>query len=162
VTTLIAWCGFAGSWLLVAGPLDQAIRDLREEDFERAAVDQASRRVDEPPPVSRRWVLLPPVYLVLLHRRSIAYRNLIAQEMSTEDFASLAHMREVASAWMYVAAGAFLIAVSATWQLQETYGWPRWTFWATVGVMIGLIAVRTTLRVLRPAVPRREPPRDRE
>jgi hypothetical protein len=24
----IAWCGFLGAWLLVAGPLDQAVRIL--------------------------------------------------------------------------------------------------------------------------------------
>lgn len=32
---LIAWCGFLGAWLLVAGPLHQATRELEEEEIER-------------------------------------------------------------------------------------------------------------------------------
>ena len=27
---IIAWCGFLGAWLLVAGPLDQAVREIGE------------------------------------------------------------------------------------------------------------------------------------
>ena len=26
----IAWCGFLGAWLLVAGPLDQAVREIED------------------------------------------------------------------------------------------------------------------------------------
>jgi hypothetical protein len=28
VPHIIAWCGFLGAWLLVAGPLDQAVREI--------------------------------------------------------------------------------------------------------------------------------------
>ena len=132
LSTLIAWCGFVGSWLLVAGPLDQAVRELREEDFEREAFLRASEHVEAPPSVSRRWALLPPAYVVLMRRRSNTYRRLVAKEMDSKDLTSLAHLRDVAATWIYVAAGASLIAVTQAWVLREEYEWPRWAFWAAL------------------------------
>jgi hypothetical protein len=38
VPHIIAWCGFLGAWLLVAGPLDQAVREVEENEFERALI----------------------------------------------------------------------------------------------------------------------------
>jgi hypothetical protein len=32
---VIAWAGFLGAWLLVAGPLYQGALELREEDVDR-------------------------------------------------------------------------------------------------------------------------------
>ena len=57
---VIAWCGFLGAWLLVAGPLDQAVREIEETGFEHEALEEAKGRVEEPAPVSRWWLLLPP------------------------------------------------------------------------------------------------------
>jgi TRAP-type C4-dicarboxylate transport system permease small subunit len=78
--------------------------------------------------------------------------------MTAEDLESLAHVREVASAWIYVAGGAFLIAISQTWGLREAYGWPTWAFWAALAVMMGLLTIRTVLRMRRPLVPRTSTP----
>lgn len=154
---LIAWCGFIGSWLLVAGPLDQALRELREEDFERESLLRASRHVEPLPTVSRRWILVPPVYVVLVRRRSNAYRTLIAQQMDPEELSSMAHLRDVAAAWIYVAAGAALIAVAQTWALHDSYGWPTWGFWLTVAVVVAILAGRIWLRAVRPDVPPTDP-----
>jgi hypothetical protein len=153
LSTLIAWCGFVGSWLLVFGPLDQAVRELREEEFGRETLVRVSQQVDAPPPISRRWAFVPPIYIVLLRRRSNAYRKLIAQQLSPNELEAMAHLRGVAVAWTYVAAGAFLLAVSATWVLHEAYSWPAWGFWATVVIMVVLLAIRTALRVQRPDMP---------
>jgi hypothetical protein len=38
---LIAVCGFLGAWLLVIGPLGQAVRELEEEEFERDSFARA-------------------------------------------------------------------------------------------------------------------------
>jgi hypothetical protein len=88
---LIAWCGFLGAWLLVAGPLDQAVT-----------------------------------------------------------------VKDILNAWLYVAAGASLIAVKETWELHESYEWPEWTFWlGIVGMLvlcIGTTVNRARHRRHRPAV----------
>jgi hypothetical protein len=68
VPHVIAWCGFLGAWLLVAGPLDQAVREIEETGFEHEALEEAKTRVEEPPPVSRWWILLPPVWYFLRWR----------------------------------------------------------------------------------------------
>ena len=107
----IAWCGFVGAWLLVLGPLNQAIREVQEEEFERDALALAERTIKAPPPVSLWWLFLVPVYIVLRRRRDRVYKQRIRDVMSPEDFKALAHLRDVAGAWFLVALGASLIAV---------------------------------------------------
>jgi hypothetical protein len=138
----------------VFGPLDQAVRELSEEEFDRETLARVSHQLDAPPPISRRWALVPPIYIVLVRRRSNTYRKLIAQQLSSSELESLAHLRDVAVAWTYVAAGAFLLGVSATWVLHDAYSWPAWGFWAVVVIMVVLIAIRTALRARRPNMPR--------
>jgi hypothetical protein len=65
---VVAWCGFLGAWLLVAGPLDQAVREIEETGFEHEALEQAKGQVEEPPPVSNWWLLR--------HGRESVYRHL--------------------------------------------------------------------------------------
>ena len=43
---IIAWCGFLGAWLLVAGPLDQAVREVEDVEFEQDAIAEAMRGED--------------------------------------------------------------------------------------------------------------------
>src|SRR5262245_14636361 len=126
---LIAWCGFVGAWLLVFGPLNQAIRELEEEECERDSIVRAARVIEEPSRVSAWWLVVPPVYLVLRRRRDRVYRQRVRDAMSPEDARAFAHLRDVASAWFLVAAGASLIAVKETWDLVETYEWGEWSFW---------------------------------
>jgi hypothetical protein len=42
---VIAWCGFLGAWLLVAGPLDQAVREVEDNEFGQDAITEAASRV---------------------------------------------------------------------------------------------------------------------
>jgi hypothetical protein len=149
VPDAIAWCGFLGAWLLVAGSLDQAVREVEENDFERDAITEAASRVEGPAPVSAWWVLLPPVWYVLRGRRQSEYRHRVAEEMDDKDLQDFLTFRDVVNAWAFVAAGAALIAVKETWELHEAYDWPEWVFFAVVVVMLFVCATSTKSRMLR-------------
>ena len=152
MSDLIAWCGFAGAWLLVIGPLGQAVRELEDEEFERDSLIRAAHQVEKPPSISAWWWLLPPVYYVLRRRHDRVYRERITAVMKPEELESFAHLRDVASAWIFVAAGASLIAIKETWELHEQYEWPGWTFWALVAAMLLVCSARiaSLLRRHRP------------
>ena len=49
-------------------------------------------------------------------------------------------------AWIYVAAGAALIAVAETWGLREAYGWSDWTWGAIVVAMLLVCGATTKIR----------------
>jgi hypothetical protein len=152
---IIAWCGFLGAWLLVAGPLDQAVREVEESEFEREAVTAAASQV-EPPQVSGWWLLLPPVWWVLRQRRVSEYWHRVSEAMDDSDLVALLNFKDVFSAWAYVAAGASLIAVKETWELHEAYGWPESVFFALLILMlvgcIGATSLRYRHRKNRPAI----------
>jgi hypothetical protein len=152
----IAWCGFLGAWLLVAGPLDQAVREIEEAGFEHERLEEAKDRVEEPPPVSKWWLLLPPVWWLLTRKREAIYRHLVGEAMDDEDLLAFLTVKDILNAWLYVAAGAFLIAVKETWELHEAYEWPEWVFWlGVVGMLTFCIMItvgRTVRRHRRPAV----------
>jgi hypothetical protein len=52
MSQLIAWCGFVGAWFVVLGPLNQAMREIGDEEFERDVIARAAREVEVPTPVS--------------------------------------------------------------------------------------------------------------
>jgi hypothetical protein len=72
---VIAWAGFLGAWLLVAGPLYQGAIELHEEDIGREAIEASAARVPRPDPPSPWWWLLPPVIYLIRRQRSNAYRR---------------------------------------------------------------------------------------
>ncbi|HVV90323.1 MAG TPA: hypothetical protein VHB53_07500 [Solirubrobacterales bacterium] len=153
---VIAWCGFLGAWLLVAGPLDQAVREVEDQDFQHDAITEAASQVEEPPPVSSWWVLVPPVWYVLRRRREGDYRHRVAQAMDDRDVLAFLTVRDIVNAWAYVALGASLIAIKETWELHEAYEWPEAVFFALVVAMLlvcgGLTRIRMRHRHDRPAV----------
>jgi hypothetical protein len=51
----MAWRGFFGARLLVAGPIYQAAIELRDEEFRRSDLEEAAASVEPPPRVSA-WV----------------------------------------------------------------------------------------------------------
>lgn len=79
---IVAWCGFLGAWLLVAGPLDQAVREIEEQGFQHEPLEEAKQRVEEPPPVSRWWLLPPPVWWLPARRRDSIYRHMTGEAMA--------------------------------------------------------------------------------
>ncbi|OJU81862.1 MAG: hypothetical protein BGO11_17155 [Solirubrobacterales bacterium 70-9] len=152
----IAWCGFLGAWLLVAGPLDQAVREIEETGFEHERLEEAVEQVEEPAPVSNWWLLVPPVWWLLRRKRESIYRHLVGEALADEDLLAFLTVKDILNAWLYVAAGASLIAVKETWELHEAYEWPEWVFWlGAVGMLTFCIAItvgRTLRRHRRPAV----------
>lgn len=153
---VIAWCGFLGAWLLVAGPLDQAVREIADQEFRQEALEEAKGQVDEPEPVSRWWLLLPPVWWIKRQRRESIYRHRLGEAMEPGDLLALLSVKDVLNAWLYVAVGAALIGVKETWELHEAYEWPEWVFFALIIGMailcVGGTAIRARHRMARPAV----------
>jgi hypothetical protein len=145
----MAWCGFVGAWLLVLGPLNQAIREVQEEEFERDAIARAEREIEVPSRVSAWWLVAPPVYFILSRRRDRVYKQRLRAAMTREDLRAFAHLRDVASAWFLVASGASLIALKETWELVEEHEWGDWSFWALVAGMLALGVAAIVVRVRR-------------
>ena len=69
--------------------------------------------------------------------------------MRPEELEAFAHLRDVAHAWAFVAAGASLIAAKETWDLHEQYHWADWTFWVLMVVMLLVCAASVSFRVQR-------------
>jgi hypothetical protein len=151
---LILWCGFFGAWLLVAGPLNQATRELEEEEIEREDMMEAAKGVEPPPSVSRWWWLFPPAYFFLRHRRSDEFKRRTIAAMPDAQIEALASFRDKASAWFLVAGGAFLIAVKETWELREGYEWAEAVFWGLILVMLVVCAFSTAAGMRRRRDPR--------
>jgi hypothetical protein len=148
---VIAWVGFLGAWLLVAGPLYQGALELREEEVDREGIEASTARVPRPDPPSPWWWLLPPaVYLIRRHRGNAFRQAALAQLTQTqrEQFASFINK---AVGWFTVAVGAFLLAVEQTWQVIERYRWPVWLFWLLIVVMLGACVLNTALRMIHDA-----------
>jgi hypothetical protein len=146
VPHVIAWCGFLGAWLLVAGPLDQAVRELEDQDFEHDAITRAATQVGDPPQVSSWWLLIPPVWYGLRQNRHRQYKHRVGAAMDEKDVRAFLSYRDAADAWITVAAGASLIAVAESWGLRESYGWPEWVWAGLVMLMLVICGMSTKYR----------------
>jgi hypothetical protein len=156
VPHIIAWCGFLGAWLLVAGPLDQAVREIADQEFRHESFEEARAQVAEPERVSKWWLLLPPVWWVKVTRREGEYRRAVGEVMEPRDLLAFLTIKDILNAWLYVAVGAALIGIKETWELHEAYEWPEWVFFAlavaAVVLCVGSTVVRARHRLERPAV----------
>lgn len=125
--TVMAWSGFLGAWLLVAGPLYQGAIELLEQD--RAAADGRPTDLPAPPPQpSAWWWLLPPAMLTLRRRRSRAYRRTVLAQLTPQQQAERAGFLHKAAGWFVVASGGTLIAIKETGELVEHHEWSRPAF----------------------------------
>jgi hypothetical protein len=145
----IAWVGFLGAWLLVAGPVYQASLELRAEDVEIGRIRELTTTVPPPPPISNWWWLLPPVRYWLEHRRSDVHRHLIVDAMRDDDYISLTQFMNKAWGWLLVGAGGFAIAAKETYELVEHYEWEIAWFWVLVVLMTALSIGQTVARTSR-------------
>ena len=146
---VIAWAGFLGAWLLVAGPLYQGAIELREEDVDREAIEASKATVPRPDPPSAWWWLVPPVMYVLWRRSSGAYRQATLAQLNPAQRAQFTSFINKATGWFTVAIGAALLAAEQTWQLIERHHWPGWLFWPLIVVMLGASVLNTALRMSR-------------
>jgi hypothetical protein len=145
---LIAWSGFLGAWLLVAGPLYQGVLELREEDVDQTGADPGSP-IAPPPPPSPWWWLLPPVMLVLRRRRSITYHRTILAVLSPQQREHRERFIRKATGWFVVAVGGSFIAIKETWELAEHNEWHPAVFVLVLVVMLALIGGNTVWQASR-------------
>jgi hypothetical protein len=149
VEVLVRWCAFVGAWLLVAGPVFQAAVELDDLTFRREEVLDTLAGVPERPRPSPWWWLIPPVAYVLQRRHSRAMRMDVLEAMDRDQVERWVDFTDKATGWLFVAAGAFLLAVTETEDLREHYEWPVAVFWVLLVVMAVLCAVNTATRMDR-------------
>jgi hypothetical protein len=145
----ILWCAFAGSWLLVAGPLHQGTIELERETQESAEFLTALREKHRPPSINPWWWLLPPIAILLGARESRRDQKRLMDELTREQVAALNSLREKGTAWLFVAGGAGLLAIDATWNLRESYEWSVWVFWGLLAAMLLVCFAYTSFRSVR-------------
>jgi hypothetical protein len=144
---VIAWVGFLGAWLLVAGPLYQGALELLEEDVDREGMQASTADLPRPDPPSPWWWLLPPVmYLIRRHRRH-AFRDAALTQLTQAQRSQVTSFMNKAAGWFTVAMGAALLAAEQTWQLIERQHWPACLFWPLLVVMLGVCVLNTALRI---------------
>jgi hypothetical protein len=148
---LIAWAGFLGAWLLVAGPVYQAAIELQEEEVDRDALLATKDTVPRPQPLSGWWWLLPPIAFLKQRRLSNDYRQAVMNAVPGEVMKQFVHFSDKAMGWLLVAAGAFLISVKETWELRELQEWSVVVFWALLVAMLLLALGYTVYRMRRSA-----------
>lgn len=142
-------CGFLGAWLLVAGPIYQAALELREQDIEEQRIREARNTVTPPEPVSNWWWLLPPLKVYFVKRRTRDYRRRYFAALSPEDSKALLLFVNKATAWLMVAGGGLLVAISETDNLSQTFHWDFGWFLAIVIVLLGISIGNTVERINR-------------
>jgi hypothetical protein len=145
--TILDIGGFVGAWLLVAGPLQQAAMELRQEDARVQRIHAVHAAVPAPRPVSVWWWLLPPVKVVLDRRRGARHKQAFFERLEHEDAEAVLEYLNAANAWLFVSGGACLLAFKETLNLVERFEAPTWAFWAGCVVLplacIGNVIVRT-------------------
>ena len=145
---LILWSGFFGAWLLVAGPLYQAALELGEQNISREDMAGVQRNEPEARP-SGWWWLIPPVGYWKQRRFAQEERKAMMAALPHDVMANWVTFMNKATAWFYVASGAFLIALKETYELVEGHEWPTFVFWVLVVVMAGIATANTAVRMSR-------------
>lgn len=149
VHELILWSGFLGAWLLVAGPLYQAALELAEENISREDMAKVQRPEPSRPRPSGWWWLIPPVGYWKQRNYAQDERRAAMAALPHDVMESWVSFMNKATAWFYVASGAFLIALKETYELVEGNEWPLAVFWVLVVVMAGIAATNTAVRMSR-------------
>jgi hypothetical protein len=145
----MAWVGFLGAWLLVAGPLRQGALELLEEEIDREGIEASIARIPRPDPPSPWWWLLPPVLYLIRRRRSKAFRQAALAQLTQAQRDQSTSFLNKAATWFTVALGATLLAAEQTWQVIIRQHWPAWLFWILIIVMLGASVLNTALRMIR-------------
>lgn len=136
----IYWFGFVGAWLLFTGPVFQAGVELTAEQEAAERMRHIGRTAASVvPPISGWWWLLPPARLVLASRRREVLKREAVAGMEPEDLEGIRNYLAIARGWLYVAAGALLIALKETYELIEHYEWSDLAYWVLVVAMLLLV-----------------------
>jgi hypothetical protein len=140
---VIAWCLFAGSWLLVGGPLYQAAIELNEMEVDREGFQTIAQQLPHPKMPSPWWWLLPPVMYFLARHANEQNQGAIFAVMNDTQREQFISFRNKAAGWLTVAFGALLLAVGETWDITKHYEWPQWAFWALLVFMMASAVLNT-------------------
>lgn len=146
---IIDWCGFAGAWLLVAGPLYQAVLELREEDTDQHDPDSMPLRIEPPARPSTWWWFLPPVMLTLRRRRNATYHRTLLASLTPHQRAHRDRFIHRATGWLVVALGASFIAIKETYELAEHSDWPGAVLATVLVGMFALVGANTVMHASR-------------
>ena len=146
---LILWAGFVGAWLLVAGPIWQAVVELRDETFEREKYTAAMEVIPPRERVSPWWWLLPPLHFLLNQRSKGRWQDQIMAALPDEDYEALNSFMAKVRGWMLVGGGGLLIATKETYELVEGHEWPIGIFWVLIVVMVMAAASQAALQSAR-------------
>lgn len=123
---VVAWCGYIGAWLLVAGPMYQGALELNEQQFDRDVIRERSLTVPRPSRVSPWWWLLPPVAYILIHRTQDEWRKQVMMSLTPEQREGFLSYSNKATGWLIVGGGAALIGIKEAFELVEAMEWPVW------------------------------------
>jgi hypothetical protein len=146
---VIAWAGFLGAWLLVAGPLYQGALELLAEDVDREGMEASVADLPRPAPPSPWWWLLPPVMYLIRRQRRHTYRQAAIAQLTRDQREQLTSFFNKAAGWFTVAVGGTLLAAEQTWNVIEHQHWPGWLFWLLAAVMLGACVLNTAVRMSR-------------
>lgn len=149
VEHIILWCGFLGTWLLVAGPIFQASLELKEQDLEVDRLREIKKSLPINKHVSVWWWLFPPAKIILEARHNRAYEMAYMQALSDTDRESVVNFDNKANGWLMVGGGAFLLALKETYDLCiYLHTWP-YLFAIVSLVMLMICLWYTTLQNIR-------------
>ncbi|MFW0793225.1 hypothetical protein AAFP30_05385 [Gordonia sp. CPCC 205515] len=125
--TFVAWCGFFGAWLLVAGPMYQGALELHEQQFDRSAIVTQSMTIPHPKRVSPWWWLLPPVAIVLIRRTQGSWQREVMASLTAQQREEFITYSNKSVGWFIVGSGAALIGIKEAFELVEVMEWPEWS-----------------------------------
>jgi hypothetical protein len=146
VNEVILWITFAGTWLLVAGPLYQGSVELVELDFDREGIQgRAAAALAAQGRPSAWWWLLPPVMYVLQRRWYKVMQRAVLPQLTQAQREQMVSLQSKSAGWFTVAAGATLLAAGETWQIVRHYSWHVWVFWLLVAVMLAAAVLNTAV-----------------
>lgn len=141
---LVAWCGFVGAWVLVAGPMYQGAVELGELGRGTAAIRTHANAIPHTR-ISPWWWLLPPIAYAMTKRRENAWQEQVLASLTARQRAEFITYSNKAAGWFVVGAGAALIGVKETVELVETLEWPGATSIALI-MAAAVIALSFTVR----------------
>jgi hypothetical protein len=149
MATFMVWCGVVGSWLLFLGPICQATMELRAHEIARDRISAVASSVRATGRVSAWWWLLPPVKIVLERRRTMRHQHALVTGLSHEDFASLLAFMNKATAWLFIACGALVLAIKDTFQVAQIHHLGVVTYVCFVLVLATSCVVICAVRIRR-------------
>lgn len=129
----------------MAGPFYQGTLELLDQELDREGMEAATASLVRPAMPHPAWWLLPPVMYFMRKRRNDSFREEAMTHLSELQLAQYTGLRQKASGWLVVSAGALLLSAGATWDLTEHYNWQAWSFWLIMLVLLAACISNTVL-----------------